>query len=65
MGMTKGFSTPSTLAKKAYEELFDTRLSASNIEALRELFPACRLGSRAAAMQGNDLGRIAAPTLVV
>jgi hypothetical protein len=33
MGMAKRLSTPSTLAKKAYKELFDAWLSASNVEA--------------------------------
>jgi hypothetical protein len=46
MGMIMGLSTPSTSAKEAYEELFDIGSSASNVEALGELFPTCRLGSR-------------------
>jgi hypothetical protein len=33
MGMAKRLSTLSTLAKKAYKELFDAWSSASNVEA--------------------------------
>ena len=38
MGYVTGLSTPTLSGQKAYERLFDTKLTTSNIEALDALF---------------------------
>ena len=42
MGFTKGPSAPSTSELEAYDKLFGGDLTASEVEALDELFPAVR-----------------------
>jgi hypothetical protein len=42
MGFTKGPSTPSVSELEAYDKLFSGDLTASEAEALDELFPAVR-----------------------
>ena len=63
MGFATGLSTPSMSEWKAYDELFDDKLTASNIEALDALLNDAGK-DRAAEMQGHLLDCIAAHTLV-